>query len=80
MFARLEYALCINQISVLGRKSINVEVTRMCDKCRPKKHKRYWLHIADDWNQGEQEEMLAYLTKKLEQIHRQSKAIQKTEN
>jgi len=35
----------------------------MCDKCNPKEHKRYWLHIADDWTLEEQEEMMLYLLK-----------------
>lgn len=34
----------------------------MCNKCRPKQHKIYWLHIADAWNEKEQMKMLAYLT------------------
>jgi hypothetical protein len=31
----------------------------MCKKCRV--HKKYWLHIADDWTEEERKEMLEYL-------------------
>jgi|WetSurMetagenome_2_1015567.scaffolds.fasta_scaffold236114_5 hypothetical protein len=33
----------------------------MCRKCNPKKHMKYWVHIADDWEPYEKKEMLDYL-------------------
>jgi hypothetical protein len=33
----------------------------MCDKCDPKKHSKYWIHLVDSWKPYEQREMLNYL-------------------
>ena len=38
----------------------------MCDKCRAKEHKKYWIHIADSWTENEKLEMLDYLNTILE--------------
>ena len=38
------------------------EGLKMCDKCIPEKHQKYWLHIADDWTEEDRQEMLVYLT------------------
>jgi len=35
----------------------------MCDKCVPEQHKKYWVHIADQWIGDEKREMIEYLKK-----------------
>jgi hypothetical protein len=47
----------------------------MCDKCKPEKHSKYWIHIADDWTEEERKEMEYYLAMKHgENFHRRSKS------
>lgn len=33
----------------------------MCDECRPKEHKVFWVHLADRWSKEDKEKMLTYL-------------------